>query len=72
MNDNNSLELYFLQLFTKSLSLICSLVGLACLLSDLIRGDITLVRFTCWILGSSIAMSVFFYISDLECDEDEW
>ena len=72
MNDNNSLELYLLSLFTKSLSLICSFVELACLLADLIRGDITLLRFFCWTLGSSIAMAVFFYISAMECIDDEW
>ena len=72
MNEHNSLELYVLSIFTKSLSLICALVGLACLLSDLILGDITLLRFTCWVLGSSIAMSVFFWISDMECVDDEW
>lgn len=71
MNDNNSLELYLLNLFTKSLSLICSLVGLACLLADLIRGDITILRFVCWIVGSAMAMSVFFYINDMEYVDDE-
>lgn len=72
MNDNNSLELYLLNLFAKSLSLICSCVGLACLLADLIRGDITLLRFICWTLGSTMAMSGFFYASDMECMDDEW
>ena len=71
MKKNHLIDTYLLQLLVKSLSLICSIVGLACLLSDLILGDITLVRFTCWILGSSIAMSVFFWISDMEWVDDE-
>lgn len=72
MNDNNSLELYLLNLFAKSLSLICSCVGLACLLADLIRGDITILRFICWTLGSTMGMSGFFYASDMGYDDDEW
>lgn len=72
MNDNNLYELQILNLLVKSMSLICTAVGLICLLADMINNNITLLRFVSWIAGSTVSLFVFFYINETEWVDDEW
>ena len=72
MNDKHLYELQLLHLLVKTMSIICSAVGLICLLADMITNNITLVRFFCWIAGATFAMFVFFYTNELDLYDDEW